>query len=85
MTIILKNKETLNFQGFYFKCCIGKKGLTNKKLEGDKKTPKGTFSLGNLYYRKKKIRNQLQNLNVYLLQKIWVGVMTVIIKNITIN
>ena len=54
MTIILKNKETLNFQGFYFKCCIGKKGLTNKKFEGDKKTPKGTFSLGNLYYRKKK-------------------------------
>tara|TARA_B100000131_G_scaffold72138_1_gene68466 strand:- start:590 stop:1084 length:495 start_codon:yes stop_codon:yes gene_type:complete len=52
MTIILKNKETLHFKEFKFKCCIGKKGLTKNKVEGDKKTPKGIFSLGNLYYRK---------------------------------
>ena len=51
MTIILKNKVTLKFDDFYFKCSIGKKGLTKKKIEGDKKTPVGTFSLGNLYYR----------------------------------
>ena len=51
MTIILKNKATLRFDDFYFKCSIGKKGLTKKKIEGDKKTPIGTFSLGNLYYR----------------------------------
>ena len=51
MTIILKNKVTLKFDDFYFKCCIGEKGLTKKKIEGDKKTPIGTFSLGNLYYR----------------------------------
>ena len=51
MTIILKNKVTLKFDDFYFKCCIGKKGLTKKKIEGDKKTPIGIFSLGNLYYR----------------------------------
>ena len=54
MTIILKNKETLNYKEFYFKCCIGKKGLTINKIEGDKKTPKGTYSLGNLFYRKDK-------------------------------
>ena len=51
MTIILKNKATLEFDDFYFKCSIGKKGLTKKKIEGDKKTPIGIFSLGNLYYR----------------------------------
>ena len=51
MTIILKNKVTLKFDDFYFKCSIGKKGLTKKKIEGDKKTPIGTFSLGDLYYR----------------------------------
>ena len=51
MTIILKNKVTLKFDDFHFKCSIGKKGLTKKKIEGDKKTPIGTFSLGNLYYR----------------------------------
>ena len=52
MTIIVKNKETLIFEEFSFKCCIGKNGKTNKKIEGDKKTPKGLFSLGNVYYRK---------------------------------
>ena len=52
MTIILKNKETLKFDDFFFKCCIGKNGLAKDKIEGDKKTPKGIFSLGNLYFRK---------------------------------
>ena len=51
MTIIIKNKETLIFQEFSFKCCIGKNGTTNNKIEGDYKTPKGLFSLGNVYYR----------------------------------
>jgi L,D-peptidoglycan transpeptidase YkuD (ErfK/YbiS/YcfS/YnhG family) len=52
MTIIIKNKETLIFEDFKFKCCIGKNGTTNNKIEGDKKSPKGLFSLGNVYYRK---------------------------------
>ena len=52
MTIILKNKATLLFDDFTFKCSIGKKGLVKNKIEGDKKTPIGVFSLGNLYYRK---------------------------------
>jgi len=52
MTIILKNKDTLIYDDFIFKCCIGKNGKTYNKFEGDKKTPKGIFSLGNLYYRK---------------------------------
>ena len=51
MTIILKNKVTLLFDNFIFKCSIGKSGLTKNKVEGDKKTPIGTFSLSNLLYR----------------------------------
>ena len=51
MTIILKDKATLVFDDFIFKCAIGVKGITNKKVEGDKKTPIGTFSLSNLLYR----------------------------------
>ncbi len=56
MTIILKNKATLVYDDFSFKCCIGKRGLSKDKIEGDKKTPKGQFSLGNLYYRKDRIK-----------------------------
>ena len=33
MTIILKNKETLHFKEFIFKCCIGKNGLTKPKIK----------------------------------------------------
>ena len=55
MTIILKNKHSLRIDEFEFQCCIGKNGFTNKKIEGDKKTPKGTFSLEKLYYRSDKL------------------------------
>ncbi len=52
MTIFVKNKHTLEIEEFKFKCCIGKMGTTSNKKEGDKKTPKGTFKIDNLYYRK---------------------------------
>ena len=52
MTIFIKNKYTLQIDEFKFKCCIGKNGISKKKIEGDKKTPKGYFEIENLYYRK---------------------------------
>src|SRR5210317_709170 len=52
MTIFVKNKHTLQIEEFKFKCCIGEKGSTKNKKEGDKKTPKGTFEIENLYFRK---------------------------------
>ena len=51
MTIILKNKHSLKIDNFEFKCCIGKNGLSRKKIEGDNKTPIGSFELEKLYYR----------------------------------
>ena len=52
MTIFVKNKHTLQIDSFKFRCCIGKNGSTRNKKEGDKKTPKGTFGIENLYFRK---------------------------------
>ena len=52
MTILVKNKHTLQIDEFIFKCCIGKNGLTINKNEGDKKTPRGTFEIEHLYLRK---------------------------------
>ena len=52
MTILLKNKHTLQIDEFKFRCCIGEKGSTRNKQEGDKKTPRGTFEIENLYFRK---------------------------------
>ena len=52
MLVYLKNKDTLVVDDFYFKCAIGKSGVSKNKIEGDKCTPSGTFKLGPLYYRK---------------------------------
>ncbi len=56
MTIFLKNKHTLQVEGFFFKCCIGINGTTRFKQEGDKKTPEGVFKIGPLYYRKDRLK-----------------------------
>ena len=64
MKITLKNKYTLKIDDFKFKCCIGKNGLKKNKIEGDKCTPKGTFKLGTLYYRKDRVKKPITNLKI---------------------
>ena len=69
MIIHVKNKDTLLFDDFIFKCCIGKKGFTNKKIEGDKKTPLGKYSLGPLFYRKDRNKKPETKLNIIEIKK----------------
>ena len=69
MTIILKNKVTLLFDDFVFKCSIGKNGLSRSKIEGDKKTPIGTYTLGNLLYRKDRNPKPLTKLKCIPIKK----------------
>ena len=69
MIIYLKNKHTLCVDEFSFKCCIGKNGLSKLKLEGDKKTPKGTFKLGHLYYRRDRIKKLETDLKTIKINK----------------
>ena len=69
MTIIIKNKERLIYGDFLFKCCVGKKGLTNKKKEGDKKSPKGIFNIEDLYYRKDKVNKPNTSLKCIPIKK----------------
>ena len=54
--IFIKNKHTLKIDDFIFRCSVGKKGLSDNKKEGDKKTPTGKYSIENLYYRKDRIQ-----------------------------
>ena len=69
MIIYLKNKYTLQVDDFFFKCCIGKNGLSKLKVEGDKKTPIGTFDLERLYFRKDRIRGFKSNLKTSKISK----------------
>ena len=69
MTIFLKNKHTLQVDNFYFKCCVGKNGISKQKKEGDKKTPKGIFMIDSLYYRKDRLKKPLTALKCIEIKK----------------
>jgi L,D-peptidoglycan transpeptidase YkuD (ErfK/YbiS/YcfS/YnhG family) len=69
MTILIKNKETLIFDDFIFQCSIGKKGFSKNKIEGDLKTPKGTFFIGNLYFRKDRNRKPITKIKCIPIKK----------------
>ena len=69
MTIIIKNKETLIYDDFIFKCCVGKNGITKNKKEGDKKTPAGLYNLENLYYRDDRVKKPMTSLKCIPIHK----------------
>ena len=69
MIIFLKNKHTLKVDDFYFKCSIGKNGLSQNKIEGDKKTPVGQFQLEHIYYRKDRINKPKTSLKCIEIKK----------------
>ena len=69
MTIILKNKHSLKIDSFEFKCCIGKNGISTKKIEGDNKTPKGSFKIERLYYRGDRLNKPFTKLKCIKINK----------------
>ena len=68
MNIKLKNKF-LYFNKYKIKCAIGKRGITSRKVEGDKKTPKGTFIFKSIFYRKDRILKIKSPLKKYIIKK----------------
>ena len=54
MHIFIKNKK-LTLDKYRIKCAIGKRGIGNKKREGDKITPIGKFKIKTILYRKDRI------------------------------
>ena len=69
MIVFLKNKHTLQIDNFLFKCSIGKKGISKSKIEGDKKTPKGTFKIEHLYYRQDRLNKPKTKLKCIKIKK----------------
>ena len=68
MNIIIKKKALL-YKDYKLKCCIGKSGISNFKKEGDLSTPKGTFDLGFLYYRKDRNRTLISKIRKKVIKK----------------
>ena len=68
MNVVNKNGTLIHNKKRY-KCSLGEYGITCRKKEGDKKTPSGIFSLGNVFYRKDKIKNLKTNLKKIVIKK----------------
>ena len=68
MNIELKNKF-LYFKNYKLRCAVGKRGISSKKFEGDKKTPKGEFKLKYILYRKDRIFNFKTKLKKIIIKK----------------
>ena len=62
MIIKLINEDTLIVGEFKLKCCIGKNGISKNKIEGDFKTPHGTFKFGTLYWRPDRVKKPFTKL-----------------------
>ena len=71
MLIQLKNKDTLHFDDFLFRCAIGKKGISSNKREGDYSTPKGIFSIKYLYYRPDRITKPETKITANIIEMIF--------------
>jgi L,D-peptidoglycan transpeptidase YkuD (ErfK/YbiS/YcfS/YnhG family) len=54
--IIINKSGYLKYKDFKFKCALGKSGIGKKRKEGDNITPKGTFNIIKIYYRKDRIK-----------------------------
>ena len=68
MDLILK-KNFIYFRDYKIKCAIGKRGITNKKVEGDKCTPRGRFKLKYVFYRKERVKNIRSKLKIIPIKK----------------
>ena len=68
MNIKIK-KNILTYKGYKLKCSIGKSGITSHKKEGDLATPKGTFRLDKLYYRKDRVKLPKCKINKKVIKK----------------
>ena len=69
MNIEIKKTGHLIYGKLKIKCSFGNSGINSKKKEGDNSTPKGKFTLGNLYYRKDRIKNLKSFLNKKIIKK----------------
>ena len=65
--IIVKKNGYLEYKNFKFRCSLGKAGIRTKIKEGDNITPKGTYKIIKIYYRKdriKKIKSSIKKIRI---------------------
>ena len=66
---ILISKKNLTFNNYKAKCAVGKRGISIKKKEGDFITPKGTFKIREIFYRKDRVQNLITKIKKTVIRK----------------
>ena len=67
--IIINKSGYLKFKNLKFKCSLGKAGIGVKKIEGDNITPKGTYRIIRIYYRKDRIKKLSSKIKLVKINK----------------
>ena len=66
---ILINKNYLAYDDYKVKCALGKRGIGNKRREGDFITPKGNFKIKYILYRKDRIKRIQSKIKKIIIKK----------------
>ena len=66
---ILINKKYLAYDDYKVKCAVGKRGISNKRREGDFITPKGKFKIKYILYRKDRIKRIQSKIKKIIIKK----------------
>ena len=63
------NNKFISYNNYKAKCAIGKRGISIKKKEGDLVTPKGTFKIKEIFYRKDRVQSLITRLKKNIIRK----------------
>ena len=66
---ILVNKKYLTYKNYKAKCAIGKRGIGNKRKEGDLITPQGNYKIKYILYRKDRIKKIQSRIKKIVIKK----------------
>ena len=67
--IVINKSSFLKYKNFTFRCALGKHGISEKKKEGDKITPKGIYKIVNVYFRQDRIKKISSKLKLIKIKK----------------
>ena len=63
------NNKFVSYSNYKAKCAVGKRGISIKKKEGDFITPKGTFKIREIFYRKDRVQNLITRIKKTVIRK----------------
>ena len=67
--IYINKSGYLKYKNLKFRCALGKAGIGRKIKEGDNITPKGTYKIIKIYYRKDRIKELVSQIKLIKIKK----------------